>query len=222
MWDMTTGKTIVWLDGPLLAKCLCFLICCLGLLQLFFQGASVLILWLRSPFAVIFQPKRIKAVTVSIVSTSICHEMMGLDAMILLFWMLSFRPTFSLSFCTFHQEALQFLFAFCHKGDVICISEVIDISPGNLDSSLWFTKPGISHDVLCIMLMMHNSDNAVKVLYSICQQIWKTQQWPQDWKRSAFVPVPKKDNAKEGSNHCTIALIWHASKVMLKILQARL
>ena len=62
----------------------------------------------------------------------------------------------------------------------------------------------------------------MKVLHSICQQIWKTQQWPQDWKRSAFIPIPKKGNAKECSNYCTIALISHASKVMLKILQARL
>ena len=65
-------------------------------------------------------------------------------------------------------------------------------------------------------------DEAVKVLYSICQQIWKTQQWPQDWKRSVFIPIPKKGNAKECSNNSTIALISHASKVMLKILQLRL
>ena len=65
-------------------------------------------------------------------------------------------------------------------------------------------------------------DDAVKVLYSICQQIWKTQQWPHDWKRSVFIPIPKKGNAKECSNYLTIALISHASKVMLKILQARL
>ena len=65
-------------------------------------------------------------------------------------------------------------------------------------------------------------DDAVKVLHSICQQIWKTQQWPQAWKRSVFIPVPKKGNAKECSNYHTIALISHASKVMLKILQARL
>ena len=64
--------------------------------------------------------------------------------------------------------------------------------------------------------------DAVKVLHSICQQIWKTQQWPQDWKGSIFIPIPKKGNAKEYSNYCTIALISHASKVMLKILQARL
>ena len=65
-------------------------------------------------------------------------------------------------------------------------------------------------------------DDAVKVLHSKCQQIWKTQQWPQDWKRSVFIPIPKKGNAKECSNYCTIALISHASKVKLKILQARL
>ena len=65
-------------------------------------------------------------------------------------------------------------------------------------------------------------DDAVKVLHSICQQIWKTQQWPQDWKRSVFIPIPKKGNAKECLNYHTIALISHTSKVMLKILQARL
>ena len=65
-------------------------------------------------------------------------------------------------------------------------------------------------------------DDAVKVLHSICQQIWKTQHWPQDWKRSVFIPTPKKDNPQKCSNYRTIALISHASKVMLKILHARL
>ena len=65
-------------------------------------------------------------------------------------------------------------------------------------------------------------DVAMKVLHSIYQQIWKTQQWPQDWRRSVFIPIPKKGNAKECSNYCTVAFISHASKVMLKILQARL
>ena len=65
-------------------------------------------------------------------------------------------------------------------------------------------------------------NDAVKVLHSICQHIWKTQQWPQDWKRSVFIPIPKKGNVKECSNYRTIALISHASKLMLKILQARL
>ena len=61
-------------------------------------------------------------------------------------------------------------------------------------------------------------DDAVKVLHSICQHIWKTQQWPQDWKRAVFIPIPKKGNAKECSNYCKIALISHASKVIIKIL----
>ena len=65
-------------------------------------------------------------------------------------------------------------------------------------------------------------EDAVKVLHSICQHIWKTQQWPQDCKRSVFIPIPKKGNAKECSNYCIIALISHASKVILKILQSRL
>ena len=65
-------------------------------------------------------------------------------------------------------------------------------------------------------------DVAVKVVHSICQQIWKKLQWPQDWKRSVFIPIPKKGNTKEGSNYCIIALISHASKVVLKILQVRL
>ena len=73
-----------------------------------------------------------------------------------------------------------------------------------------------------VELLQILKDDAVKVLHSICQQIWKTQQWPQDWKRSVFSPVPKKGKAKECSNYHTIALISHASKIMLKILQARL
>ena len=73
-----------------------------------------------------------------------------------------------------------------------------------------------------VQLFQILKDDAVKVLHSICQQIWKTQQWPQDWKRSVFIPVPKKGNAKECSNYCTIALISHTTKIMLKILQVRL
>ena len=77
-------------------------------------------------------------------------------------------------------------------------------------------------DGIPIELFQILKDDAVKVLHSICQQIWKTQQWPQDWKKSAFIPITKKGNAKECSNYHTIALISHASKVMTKILQARL
>ena len=77
-------------------------------------------------------------------------------------------------------------------------------------------------DGIPVELFQILKDDAVKVLHSTCQQIWNTQHWPQDWKRSVFISVPKKGNAKECSNYCTIALISHASKVMLKILQARL
>ena len=76
---------------------------------------------------------------------------------------------------------------------------------------------GISAELFQIL-----KDDAVKVLHSLCQQIWKTQQWPQNWKNSVFIPIPKKGNAKECSNYHIVALISHASKVMLKILQARL
>ena len=77
-------------------------------------------------------------------------------------------------------------------------------------------------DGIPVKLFQILKDDAVKMLHSICQQMWKAQQWPQDWKRSVFIPIPKKGNAKEGSNYHTIALISHASKVMLKILQTRL
>ena len=77
-------------------------------------------------------------------------------------------------------------------------------------------------DGIPVELFQILKDDAVKVLHSTCQQIWKTQRWPQDWKKSVFIPIPKKDNAKEYSNHRTIALISPTSKVMLKIIQARL
>ena len=112
--------------------------------------------------------------------------------------------------------------------------------PGNHDSVITHLEPDIMEcevqwalesitmnkasggDGIPVELFQILKDGAVKVLHSICQQIWKTQQWPQDWKRSVFTPISKKGNAKECSNYHTIALISHASKVMLKIPQARL
>ena len=84
------------------------------------------------------------------------------------------------------------------------------------------TNKASGGDGIAVEFIQILKDDAVKVLHSICQQIWKTRQWPQDWKRSVFIPISKKGNAKECSNYRTIALISHASKVMLKILQARL
>ena len=84
------------------------------------------------------------------------------------------------------------------------------------------TNKASGGDGIPVELFQILKDDAMIMLYSICQQIWKTQQWPQDWKRAVFIPIPKKGNAKEGSNYRTIALISHASKVILKILEARL
>ena len=88
---------------------------------------------------------------------------------------------------------------------------------GNITTNKAIGSDGITAELFQIL-----KDDDVKVLHSICQQIWKTQQWPQDWKRSVFIPISKNGNAKECSNYHTIGLISHASKVMLKILQARL
>ena len=88
---------------------------------------------------------------------------------------------------------------------------------GSITTNKASSGDGIPGELLQIL-----KDGAVKVLHSICQHIWKTQQWPQDWKRSLFILIPKKGNAKECSNYHTIALISHTDKVMLKILQARL
>ena len=84
------------------------------------------------------------------------------------------------------------------------------------------TNKASKHDGIPVELLQILKHDAVKVLHSLCQQIWKTQQWPQDWKRSVFIPVPKKGKAKECSNYHTIAHISHARKIMLKIRQARL
>ena len=84
------------------------------------------------------------------------------------------------------------------------------------------TNKASGSDGIPVELFQILKDDAVNVPHSICQQIWETQQWPQNWKRSVFIPNPKKGNAKECSNYRTIALISHASKIMLKILQARL
>uniref|UniRef100_A0A4W2I334 RNA-directed DNA polymerase n=1 Tax=Bos indicus x Bos taurus TaxID=30522 RepID=A0A4W2I334_BOBOX len=105
---------------------------------------------------------------------------------------------------------------------------ITDLEPDILECEVkWVlesitTNKASGGDAIPVELFQILKDDAVKVLHSICQQIWKTQQWPQDWKRSVFIPIPKKGNAKECSNYRTIALISHASKGMLKILQARL
>ena len=126
---MTTGKTIALTRWTFVGKVMSLLFNMLSTLIIGFLPSSkhLSISWLKSPSAVILEPTSNK-VSVLIAFPSICHAVMGLDAMILVFWMLSFKPVFFTFLFHFHQEALQFLFVFCHKYGVICISEVIDIS----------------------------------------------------------------------------------------------
>ena len=105
---------------------------------------------------------------------------------------------------------------------------ITNLEPDILESEVKWALESITMnkgsrgDGIPVELFQILKDDAVKVLHSICQPVWKTQQWPQDWKRSVFILIPKKGSAKECSNYCTIALTSHTSKVMLKILQARL
>ena len=105
---------------------------------------------------------------------------------------------------------------------------ITNLEPGILECEVKWALESITMnkasggDGIPVELFQILKDDAVKVLHSVCQQIWKTQQWPQDWKRLVFIPIPKKGNAKECSNYRTVSLISIASKVMLKILQARL
>ena len=105
---------------------------------------------------------------------------------------------------------------------------ITDLEPDILECEVKWALGSITmnktsgDDGIPVELFQILKDDTVKVLHSICQQIWKTQQWPQDWKSSVFIPVPKKDNAEECSNYHTVALISHASKIILKILQVRL
>ena len=107
-------------------------------------------------------------------------------------------------------------------------SEITHLEPDILECEVKWALESITtnkasgRDGIPVELFQILKDDVVKVLYSICQQIWKTQQWPQDWKRSVFILIPKKGNAKECSNYHTITFISHASKVMFKIFQARL
>ena len=147
---LTTGKTISLTRQTFVGKIMSLLFNMLSRLVITFLPRSkhLLISWLQSPSAMILEPPQIKSLTLSTISISICHEVMGPDAMILVFWMLSFKPTFSLSSFTFIKRL--FSSSLSAKCGVTCISEVIDISPSDLDSSLCFIQSSFSHDVLCI------------------------------------------------------------------------
>ena len=140
---MTTGKTIALTRWTFVSKVmsLLFNIVSRSVIAFLLKSNHLSISWLQSPSSVILEPKKIKSVTVFTFPPSICYELMWSDAMIIVFWMLSFKPAFPLSFFTFIKR----LFSSCSlsaRHGIICVSEVIDISPSNLDSSLWFIQPG--------------------------------------------------------------------------------
>ena len=137
---MTTGKTMALTIQIFVGKVISLLFNVLSRFVIAFlpRNKYLLISWLQSLSRVILEPKKMKSVTVSTFPSSIYHEVMGPDAMISVFWMLRFKPAFSLSFFTLIKRVFS--------------SEVIDISPGNLDSSLWLIQPGISYEVLCIQI----------------------------------------------------------------------
>ena len=148
---MTTRKIIALARWTFVVKVMSLLFNMPSRLVITFipRSKRLLISWLQSPSTVILEPRKIKSDTVSTVSPSNCHEVMGPDAMIFVFCILSFKPTFSRSSFTFIKRLFSSSSLSANKGGVICISEV-DISPGNLDSSLCFFQSSVSHDVLCI------------------------------------------------------------------------
>ena len=148
---MTTGKTIALTRWIFVGKVMSLLFNMLSRLVIACLPKSKLLWtsWLQSPSVVILESRKIKSITVPIVSPSICHGVIRLDTMILVFWMLSFSQLFHPPLSPSSKGSLVPL-CFLHKGDVICISEITDISPSNFDSSFCCSQPGISHDVLCI------------------------------------------------------------------------
>ena len=148
---MTTGKTIALTRWIFVSKAMSLFFNMLSRLVIAFLPRSkcLLISWLQSPSVVILEPPKIKSVTISIVSPSICMKWWD-GCYDLSFLNVEFYDSFFSLLFHLHQEAFYFPFTFCHKGGIICISDVIDIYPSNLDSSLCLIQPSISHDVLCI------------------------------------------------------------------------
>ena len=131
----------------------------------------LLISWLQSPSTVILEPKKIKSVTVAIVSPNICQEALGPDAMIFVYEMLSFKPTFTLLF-HFRLDVLFFLFFFCHKSGVICITDVIEIYPSNLDSG--FASSSLAFRMMYSEYKLNKQGEDIHILF----------RWCKNWSRS--------------------------------------
>ena len=176
------------------------------------RSHSLLIPWLQSPSAVILEPKKRKSVTTATFSPSICLEIMGQAEDIKKRW----------------QEYTEDLYKKDLHDPDNHNGVITHLEPDILECEVKWALESITMNKasgcngIPVELFQILKDVAMKVLHSICQQIWKTQQWPQDWKKPVFIPIPKKGHPKQWSNYRTIVLISHASKIMLKILQARL
>ena len=174
------------------------------------RSHSLLIPWLQSPSAVILEPKKRKSVTTATFSPSICLEIMGQADDIKKRWQ---EYTEDLYKKDLHDPDN-------HDGVITHLEP--DILECEVKQSLGSITMNKASGGDRIPVELFQILKGYSVLHSICQQIWKTQQWPQNWKMSVFIPIPKKGKAKECSNYRIIALISYASKVMLNILQARL
>ena len=186
---MTTGKTIDLTRWTFVGKVLALLFNMLSRLVIAFLPRSkcLLISWLQSPSAVILGPMKIKSISLSIVSSSICHEVMGLNAMISVFWMLSFKPAFSLSSFTFIKRLFS----------------------SSLLSAIWV----VSSAHLRLLLVLHPAQHFPWcTLHSRCQQIWKTQQWPQDWKGQFSFQSQRKAMPKNAQTTAQL----HSSHILVK------
>uniref|UniRef100_A0A4W2IHN2 RNA-directed DNA polymerase n=1 Tax=Bos indicus x Bos taurus TaxID=30522 RepID=A0A4W2IHN2_BOBOX len=241
--NMTTGKTIALTRRTFVGKVMSLLLNMLSRLVITFLPRSkrLLISWLQSPSAVILEPRK------SLTCIQISQEA---DQAVWYSHLFQNFPVYcdphsqglmgsikdrngrDLTEAEDIKKRWQEYTEKLYKKDLHDPDNhngvITDLEPDILECEVKWALESITTnkarggDGIPVELFQILKDDAVKVLYSVCQQIWKTQQWPQDWKRSSFIPIPKKGNAKECSNYRTIALISHASKVMLKILQARL
>ena len=225
---MTTGKTIALTRWTFVGKVISLLFNILAKVVITFlpRIKCLLISWLQSLAAVILEPPKVKSDTVSTVSPSICHEVMGPDAMILVVWMLgSIKDRNGMDLTEAEdikkrwQEYTEELYKKDlydpdnHDGVITHLeSDILECEVKWALESITMNKAS-GGDGIPVEGFQILKDDAVKVLHTICQQIWKTQQWPQDWKRSVFIPIPKKINAKECSNYTTQL---HSSHMLVK------
>ena len=202
---VTTGKTIALTSQPFVGKVMSLLFNMLSRVVIAFLPRSrcLLISWLQSPSAVILEPKKIKSVSVSIVFQSLCNEVMELDAIIFVFWMLSFKPTFSLSSFTFIKRLFSFLFAFWHKCGVICILRLLIFLPAILIPACALYSP--------VFHMMYSA-------YKLNKQGDNIQPFP-IWKQSVLACTVLTVASWPAYRFCMRQVGWSSTSIALRIFQ---